>query len=145
MTYFLSNALEDLRQSLDPENKDVLVHSNQFYEVMGQWSKKIAADSSDSESDFNRTPRYIFNKYIGFFCSLIIILNTFNKLLGYVNLQWFFSQLNVIDERELPYTHSTPRASIGDKLLRCKDLLNLSNVSGYSLSTSRVETNNTSN
>ncbi|KAH1009789.1 hypothetical protein HUJ04_002095 [Dendroctonus ponderosae] len=45
-----------------------------------------------------------------------------------------------IDMLDLPYTHSTPRASLGDKLaLRCKDLLNLSNVSGYSLSTSRVE------
>lgn len=39
----------------------------------------------------------------------------------------------------MPYTHSTPRTSLGDKLLKCKDLLNLSNVSGYSLSTSRLE------
>ncbi|XP_056642668.1 girdin-like [Diorhabda sublineata] len=44
------------------------------------------------------------------------------------------SQLNVIDEKLLPYTQSTPRASFGQKLLNCEGLLNLSNVSSYNLS-----------
>lgn len=39
----------------------------------------------------------------------------------------------------LSYKHSTPRPSIGDKLLKCRELLNISNVSGYSLSTSQLE------
>ncbi|KAL1495060.1 hypothetical protein ABEB36_010539 [Hypothenemus hampei] len=44
-----------------------------------------------------------------------------------------------MDNKDMPYTHSTPRQSIGDRLLNCIDLLNLSNASGYSLSTSQLE------
>lgn len=102
------NALEDLRQSLDPEGNNALVSSEHFYEVMSKWSKKIAATSLNEETEFNRSP----------------------------------SRLSVIDDKELPYTHSTPRASLGDKLLKCKDLLNMSNMSGYSLSASRLDSTN---
>ncbi|XP_060528782.1 uncharacterized protein LOC132703496 isoform X4 [Cylas formicarius] len=52
------------------------------------------------------------------------------------------NHLIVLEDKDLPYTHSTPRASLGDKLLKCKDLLNLSNVSAYSLSTSKLEDTN---
>ncbi|XP_074031666.1 uncharacterized protein isoform X2 [Leptinotarsa decemlineata] len=45
------------------------------------------------------------------------------------------SQLD-IDEKRLPYTQSTPRASFGQRLLRCEGLLNLSNESIYNISAS---------
>ncbi|XP_018563590.1 lymphoid-restricted membrane protein-like, partial [Anoplophora glabripennis] len=95
------SALESLRRSLDPGNNNVCVSSEKFYETMNEWTKKIT-NSSDEDSDFNRTP----------------------------------SVLEVIDEKQLPYIQSTPRASFGQKLLSCEGLLNLSNVSAYSLSTS---------
>ncbi|KAF7277912.1 hypothetical protein GWI33_009031 [Rhynchophorus ferrugineus] len=100
------NALEDLRNSLDPENKNVFVSSDHFYDVIGRWSQKIAAGTSDDD-EFQPSCR-----------------------------------LPAIEDKHLPYSHSTPRASLGDKLLKCKDLLNLSNISGYSLSTSRLDTTN---
>ncbi|XP_030747646.1 putative leucine-rich repeat-containing protein DDB_G0290503 isoform X2 [Sitophilus oryzae] len=99
------NALEELKKSLDPENKDIVVTSERFYDVINQWSRKIAAGSPPDD----------------FYPSNPII---------------------AIDDTQLPYTHSTPRTSLGDKLLKCKDLLNLSNMSGYSLSTSRLDTTN---
>ncbi|KAJ8929347.1 hypothetical protein NQ314_017975, partial [Rhamnusium bicolor] len=103
------SALESLRDALDPQSTNVCVSSEKFYEVMNEWTKKIA-NSSDENNDFNRTP----------------------------------SQLEVIDDKHLPYTQSTPRASFGQKLLSCEGLLNLSNVSSYSLSTSmQVKENNT--
>ncbi|KAJ8940665.1 hypothetical protein NQ318_017714 [Aromia moschata] len=97
-----SSALESLRAALDPENNNVCISSEQFYEVMNDWTKKIAGSSEDANSDFNNTP----------------------------------NQLDVLDEKQLPYIQSTPRASFGQKLLSCEGLLNLSNVSTYSLSNS---------
>ncbi|XP_066253176.1 putative leucine-rich repeat-containing protein DDB_G0290503 isoform X2 [Euwallacea similis] len=43
------------------------------------------------------------------------------------------------DDKHSPVKHSTPRASLRDELLKCKDLLNISNISGYSLSSSQLE------
>lgn len=43
-------------------------------------------------------------------------------------LIFYFSQLDEIDDKELPFVQSTPRASFGQKLLSCEELLNLSNV-----------------
>ncbi|XP_050506828.1 putative autophagy-related protein 11 isoform X2 [Diabrotica virgifera virgifera] len=42
--------------------------------------------------------------------------------------------ISILDEKLLPYSQSTPRASFGQKLLSCEGLLNLSNVSSYNLS-----------
>ncbi|KAG5881797.1 hypothetical protein JTB14_037093 [Gonioctena quinquepunctata] len=106
MPYLLEDlsALDSLKSSLDPDNKDVPVTSEKFYEVMNEWAQKIAS-SNDDDDDFIRTP----------------------------------SQLDVMDEKRLPYIQSTPRASFGQKLLRCEGLLNLSNESFYNISAS-VET-----
>lgn len=42
-----------------------------------------------------------------------------------------FSELDHIDEKDLPYVQSTPRASFGQKLLNGSELLNLSLNSSF--------------
>ncbi|KAJ8910884.1 hypothetical protein NQ315_000515, partial [Exocentrus adspersus] len=96
------SALENLRKLLDPENADICVTSEKFYEAMNEWIQQISSFSTQEDSIFNKTP----------------------------------SVLEVIDEGQLPYIQSTPRASFGQKILNCEGLLNLSNVSAYSLSSS---------
>ncbi|KAJ8983806.1 hypothetical protein NQ317_008932 [Molorchus minor] len=106
-------ALDSLKTALDPTNGNVCVSSEQFYEIMNEWTKQIVNSSeNDADKDFNRTPSTSGLKK--FICGF----------------------LDQIDEKQLPYTQSTPRASFGQKLLSCEGLLNLSNVSTYSLSTS---------
>lgn len=43
------------------------------------------------------------------------------------------SQLDEIDDKDLPFVQSTPRASFGQKLLSCEELLNLSNLTAADL------------
>lgn len=59
LCYFdFSSALESLKHSLDPENEDICVSSENFYKAMNAWTKKIT-NSSDEDSDFSKTPRYL--------------------------------------------------------------------------------------
>lgn len=43
------------------------------------------------------------------------------------------SNLDEIDDKDLPFTQSTPRASFGQRLLSCEELLNLSNLTATDL------------
>lgn len=50
----LSSALEILKFDLDPEDKDRLVSSETFCEIMNDWTKKIANTGEDTE-EFNQS------------------------------------------------------------------------------------------
>lgn len=41
---------------LDPENENVMVTSEKFFEIMNKWAKKIA-NSNEVDDDFNNTPK----------------------------------------------------------------------------------------
>lgn len=56
--FFFRIAFESLKTDLDPEDENVLVSSEKFYEVMNKWAKKIA-NSNDEDDEFNRTPRLV--------------------------------------------------------------------------------------
>lgn len=54
---FFRIAFESLKSDLDPENKNVLISSEKFFEIMNKWAKKIACSNDGSEDGFNCTPR----------------------------------------------------------------------------------------
>lgn len=58
---------------------------------------------------------------------------------------YFFSQLDEIDEKELPFIQSTPRASFGQRLLSCEELLNLSNLTSTDLAATNHNNDSTGN
>ncbi|XP_066154522.1 uncharacterized protein [Euwallacea fornicatus] len=99
-------ALDDLKNSLDPECKDVFVTNEQFVKVMGGWCHKLTTQSSEAGFEMDNIPN---------------------------------ASVLLSDDKHSPVKHSTPRASLRDELLKCKDLLNISNISGYSLSSSQLE------
>lgn len=50
-------AFESLKTDLDPENKNIPLTKEMFFDIMNKWAKKIASSNDEDEESFNRTPR----------------------------------------------------------------------------------------
>lgn len=58
IVYFCSRiAFESLKLDLDPENKNVPISSERFFEIMNTWAKKIAGGNNESDDEFNGSSR----------------------------------------------------------------------------------------
>lgn len=80
---------------------------------MSEWTKKIASTAHDT-GEFNQSIKYVKS-------------HVHNSDIKYFNIN-FSQELSEIEEMNLPFIQSTPRASFGQKLLNSENLLNLSNI-----------------
>uniref|UniRef100_A0A6P7GE86 Uncharacterized protein LOC114337071 n=1 Tax=Diabrotica virgifera virgifera TaxID=50390 RepID=A0A6P7GE86_DIAVI len=51
------SALDNLKRMLDPENTNIPVPGEKFYNVMNEWTQKIASHTDKDDGLFNETPR----------------------------------------------------------------------------------------